>query len=154
MDTMFNEDVVLQMSYLSQVENAILRNGDNAKIFENAKADWLQNAAIRRALKLAPAVKPVPALTRKVALLEDKSIVLTFGPERVADGEFDLPPLPGPNPPGVTDVGPHNWGDIWAAGPLDTKPVGTVVEHQGHKLERVGSWGPFGGHGYYREVKV
>jgi hypothetical protein len=82
-----------------------------------------------------------------------KSVVVTFGPERVADGEFDLPPLPGPNPPGVTDVGPHNWGDVWAAGPLDTMPVGAVVEHQGHKLERIGSWGFFQGRGYYREVQ-
>lgn len=153
MNMMFDEDVILRRLYDSQVENAIVRNGDNAKIFEGAKADWLQNAAVRRALKLTPAEKPIPALTRKVTL-EGKSVVVTFGPERVADGEFDLPPLPGPNPPGVTDVGPHNWDDVWAAGDKDTMPVGAIVEHQGHKLERVGAWGPFGGRGYYREVVV
>jgi len=148
----FSADVIFAKDYQSQVENALLRNGDNLKIFEMAKDDWLENATILRAMGKPVWAKPIPPRLRVVtADWEKREITLSYG-DPVADPNFDLPPLPGPNPPGVTDVGPHNWGDIWAAGEKDTMPAGSIVEHQGHKLERMGSWGFFGGRGYYKEV--
>lgn len=148
----FDPQVIFELDYQNQVEEAVRINENARADFENRKASWFLDAPILRALGKPLPEKPVPAPRRTVLPdRENRKIILGYG-ALVADPNFDLP-VPVVNPSGVTDVGAFNFDGIWAAGPLDTKPPGAIVEHQGHRLERVGAFGPFGGRGYYREVK-
>ena len=151
-DQMIYERAVQQFTDVCVTTNATERIR-----WENEKAGWLELAPVAKAMgNPLPAAPNPPAKLLWVSApaytpgIEQSAIQINVGPDRVADPTCELPPPPAPNPPGIADVGPHNWGEVWGLGMRDTMPAGAIVLWQGHRLQRVGP-SPFG-RGFYREV--
>lgn len=151
--SMFDPDVVLQLEFEQQVAMSLQRNTDAAKDFENRKASWLDDAAVLKAQGKPLPEKPTPAPVRK-AVLVDKQIVITFGPELVGNPEFDLPLPPAPNPSGVTEIGPYQFGMIYGVGGKDTMPDGIVIVRGDKRFKKMIRKTPFGVSQWYEEQAV
>lgn len=162
--------LIYENAVRAAIDVAVAANGTELHNWELRKAAYLVEAEIARASNLkTPGSWAVPAKPQPPALkltveappwqegADQGAIKTKVGPDRVADPTCELPPLPGPNPPGVTDVGPWNWGDIWGPGEKDTRPSGFRLLWPQCKtpgrdtLERVGP-SPWG-RGFYREIE-
>jgi len=129
-------------------------NQEAVNVWESAKSAWIDHAqwALATGKEIPPKPQP-PAEAYFMTINPDRSIVIAQGPGLVADPTCELPlPVPAPEKPaGVVDIG-ANYGSIWAAGPKDTTPAGTIVEHKGKTLRKAHSKSPFGETRLYIEV--
>lgn len=143
-----------------EIAHAIKMNDEALGRFEQAKADWIVNARIQQAIPgMGLPLKPKPELKITVQADLSKSpdqaaIQILYGPELVADPNFDLPEIPKPVP-GTIQVGELQMQGpprVWAVGKDDDAPVDTHTTVSGVEVVKVRPW--TGGRGFYREVQI
>ncbi len=135
------EDLIRQQQLENLTGMALHRNTMLAEDFGKRKADWIENAPIRAALKLPPDLKPIPAKKQIVQMTPDGP-ELRFTDLFVCDPTVELPPPAPPKPENVFDLGAPHGGGLYQVGSNDTMAAGSTPEKDGKKyLKHVVNYG-------------
>lgn len=151
----YDPNIMFEKAVRWHVAFALQQNEEAKSAFDKAKANWLENAAVLKALgkPLPPKPRPAPKITVQADgkdSPDQSKIESRFGSELVADPNFDLPVMSTPTP-GTVQVGEQLMPGIWAIGPNDSAPIGTQTTAPNGKVVVKVLVTPFG-RGFYREV--